>query len=57
MASILDDSLMVATAVVTLENRKLREGEGHWLRLINGTVMPGMRAVLMLKPEWLTEQR
>jgi hypothetical protein len=51
---------MVATAIVTfvtLGRRKLQEGEGHWLKLINGTVMLGMGAVLMLKPEWLTEQR
>ena len=42
LAYILDDSLMVTLAVITLGRRKLQEKEGRWLKLISGAVMLGL---------------
>lgn len=53
LAYILDDSLMVTIAVVTLSRRKLQERAGRWLKLAGGLVMAGLGAVLLLTPEWL----
>ena len=53
LAYILDDSLMVAIAVVTLSRRKLSYDAGRWLKLAAGLVMAGLGAVLLLTPEWL----
>jgi hypothetical protein len=49
----LDDSLMLTVAVVTLGHHKLQEHEGRWLKLVSGVVMLGLAAVLIAKPEWL----
>ena len=53
LAYILDDSLMVTIAVITLSRRKLQEGAGRWLKLASGLVMAGLGAILLLSPEWL----
>lgn len=53
LAYILDDSLMVTIAVVTLSRRKLQEHTGRWLKLAGGVVMLSLGIVLILKPEWL----
>jgi hypothetical protein len=53
LAYILDDSVMVTIAVVTLTRRKLQERAGRWLKLTSGAVMLGLGLVLILKPEWL----
>ncbi|MGE3978978.1 MAG: glutaredoxin family protein [Nitrospira sp.] len=53
LAYILDDSLMVTIAVVTLSRRKLQERAGRWLKLTGGAVMLSLGLVLILKPEWL----
>lgn len=53
LAYILDDSLMVTIAVVTLSRRKLQERAGRWLKLTSGLVMAGLGAVLLLQPKWL----
>lgn len=53
LASIFDDSLMVAIAVVTLSRTKLQERAGRWLKLISGLVMAGLGTVLLLRPKWL----
>ena len=53
LAYILDDSLMVTIAVVTLSRRKLQEHAGRWLKLTGGAVMLSLGLVLILKPEWL----
>jgi hypothetical protein len=53
LAYILDDSLMVTIAVVTLGRRKLQEKEGRWLKLVSGVVMLGLGGILIVKPEWL----
>lgn len=53
LAYVLDDSLMLAIAVVTLSRRKLQERAGRWLKLTGGAVMLSLGVVLILKPEWL----
>lgn len=53
LAYILDDTLMVTIAVITLSRRKLQEQAGRWLKLTSGLVMAGLGAVLLLQPEWL----
>jgi hypothetical protein len=53
LAYILDDSLMVTIAVVTLSRRKMQERAGRWLKLTGGLVMAGLGVVLLLQPNWL----
>jgi glutaredoxin len=53
-AYMLDDMILVGVAVVTFRRRKLDEAGGRWLKLLAGTVMLGLAAVLLLRPEWLT---
>lgn len=53
LAYILDDSVMVSIAVVTLSRRKLQERAGRWLKLTSGAVMFGLGLVFIVKPEWL----
>jgi len=53
LAYMLDDSVMVTIAVVTLSRRKLQERAGRWLKLTGGAVMLSLGLVLLLKPEWL----
>ena len=48
-----DDSLMVATAVITLGSRKLTERAGRWLKLLSGLVMLLLGAALLLRPDLL----
>jgi len=50
---IADDALMVTLAVVALSNRKLSEQSGRWLKLLSGTVMLALGAILILRPDWL----
>lgn len=50
---IADDSLMVATAVIALNSRKLTERAGRWLKLLSGVVMMALGGVMILRPEWL----
>jgi hypothetical protein len=50
---IADDSLMVAMAVTALSSNKLTEGAGRALKLVSGTVMLALGAVMLLRPEWL----
>jgi hypothetical protein len=53
VAYMLDDSLMLGLAVITLSRRKLQEAGGRWLKLVSGVVMLGLGMVLIAKPEWL----
>jgi glutaredoxin len=53
MAYMLDDSIMLVLAVITLSRRKLQEAAGRWLKLVSGAVMLGLGVVLIAKPEWL----
>lgn len=50
-----DDSLMVASAVIAMSSRKLSERTGRWLKLLSGAVMFALGAVMLLRPEWLTQ--
>jgi glutaredoxin len=50
---IVDDALMVTTAVVALSSRRLTERAGRWLKLASGAVMALLGLVLLLRPEWL----
>jgi glutaredoxin len=52
-AYVLDDGLMLALAVVTLSRRKLQEQGGRWLKLVSGSVMLALGAVLVARPAWL----
>jgi glutaredoxin len=53
VAYMLDDSLMLLVAVITLSRRKLQEAGGRWLKLVSGVVMLGLGVVLIAHPEWL----
>jgi hypothetical protein len=53
IAYMLDDSIMLTIALITLGRRKLQEKEGRWLKLVSGTVMLGLGIVLVAKPQWL----
>lgn len=54
VAYILDDSVMVGIAVITLSRRKLQESSGRWLKLISGVVMLGLGAALLFFPRLLS---
>ena len=49
----LDDSLILTLAVVTLGRRKLQEKEGRWLKLLSGLIMLGLGTALLVQPAWL----
>ncbi len=51
----LDDSIMLIIAIVTLGHHKLQQNEGRWLKLVSGAVMLGLGMVLLLRPAWLGE--
>ena len=53
LAYMLDDSLMLLLAVVTLGRRKLQEEQGHWLKLVSGVVMLVLGGILIIQPQWL----
>ena len=53
LAYILDDSLMVTIAVMTLSHTKLQDRAGRWLKLVSGVVMAALGAVLLIHPSWL----
>ena len=53
LAYMLDDAVLVTIAVVTLSKRKLQESGGRWLKLLSGTVMFCLGAILLVKPAWL----
>lgn len=48
-----DDSLVVATAVIALGNRKLTERAGRGLKLLSGAAMPVPAAIMLPRPAWL----
>jgi len=53
LAYILDDALMVAIAVFTMNKFKLQERQGRWLKLISGLVIAGLGLLLLAAPEML----
>ena len=53
VAYILDDSVMLLVAVVTLSQRKLQERAGRWLKLLSGGVMLTLGLLLLVWPRAL----
>jgi len=53
VAYMLDDVLVLTLGVITMSHYRLQEREGRWLKLISGTVMIGLSAVMIIKPDWL----
>lgn len=51
----LDDSIMLLIAIITLGHRKLQEKQGRWLKLVSGVVMLALGLVLLVRPAWLGE--
>ncbi len=54
LAYVLDDSVMLIIAVVTLSKRKLQERGGRLLKLVSGAVIAALGLVLLLFPDALT---
>jgi hypothetical protein len=52
-AYVLDDSLVLGIAVVTLSRKRLQERAGRWLNLVSGTLLAGLGLVLLWWPQWL----
>lgn len=50
---IADDGLMVGVAVIALGSGKLGERGGRVLKLLSGSIMLVLGAVLLLRPQWL----
>ncbi|HRC57551.1 MAG TPA: hypothetical protein PKU97_16570 [Kofleriaceae bacterium] len=53
LAYMLDDSIMVGIAVITLGKRKLQERAGRWLKLLSGLVILTLGGLLIFAPQWL----
>ena len=53
VAYMLDDSIVLTIALITLGNRKLQEKEGRWLKLISGAVLILFGLVMLFWPEVL----
>jgi threonine/homoserine/homoserine lactone efflux protein len=49
----LDDSIVLAIAVVTLSNRRLQQSEARWMKLVAGVLMLALGLALVFKPDWL----
>jgi hypothetical protein len=49
----LDDTAMLAVAVVTLGHHKLQERGGRVLKLVSGLVMSALGVLLLFRPAWL----
>jgi hypothetical protein len=52
-AYVLDDSIVLGVAVVTLSRKRLQERAGRWLKLLSGAVLSGLGLVLLFRPQWL----
>ncbi len=50
LAYIVDDALMVAIVVYSLQRAKLRPEQGRWLKLVSGLVVSALGAMLLLTP-------
>ncbi len=53
LAYMFDDALMVALIVITLDRRKLQESQGRWLKLLSGTAIILLGAIMLFRPQWL----
>jgi uncharacterized membrane protein HdeD (DUF308 family) len=50
---VLDDSLMLGIAIVTLSRPSLQERGGRWLKLLSGIVMLLLGLTMLIRPEWV----
>lgn len=50
---LVDDTLMVGSAVWALQSQKLDETRGRWLKLVSGALMAALGLVMLLRPQWL----
>ncbi|HEY0665308.1 MAG TPA: glutaredoxin [Gallionella sp.] len=50
LAYMLDDMAVLAVGIVMLNQRRLQENEGRWLKLVSGLVMVGLGMYLLLAP-------
>jgi glutaredoxin len=48
-----DDTIMVMAFIITLSHRKLREGEGRWLKLVSGVVVLALGLAMLFRPDLL----
>jgi glutaredoxin len=53
LAYVFDDSLVVASAVLTLSRRRIQERGGRLLQLVSGGVMIALGLLLWVAPGWL----
>jgi threonine/homoserine/homoserine lactone efflux protein len=53
LAYMLDDTAMLALAVITLTRHKVQERAGRILKLVSGAAMIGLGFLLILRPDWL----
>lgn len=53
VAYMLDDTLMLALAVITLSRRKVQERAGRVMKLVSGAVMVALGVLLIASPQWL----
>jgi glutaredoxin len=48
LAYMLDDAIVLGIGIITLSQRRLREKEGRWLKLISGLIMVGLGLYLLI---------
>lgn len=53
LAYLVDDGLMVGSAVWALSSRKLDATKARWLKALSGAVMLALGLVMLLRPDWL----
>jgi len=53
VAYMLDDTAMLAIAIITLSRRKVQARAGRVLKLVSGAAMITLGLLLILRPEWL----
>jgi hypothetical protein len=53
LAYMFDDSLMVLAVTLTLGKQRMQEAQGRVLKLISGTVILALGAVMLFRPDWL----
>ena len=53
IAYMFDDALMVGLVVFTMSKQRLEEEEGRWLKLLSGSIIFILGALLLLKPSLL----
>ena len=54
LAYVIDDGLMVAVTIITLGPHRLQEKQGRWLKLVSGSIILILGALLVAAPELLS---